>query len=177
MANANQLQVLDAIRGDNLVAIQSVMGAFQQRNLDIAQSVIDVLRVEGSGIIVVAQRSGAEGTDEGLGVRVETGAELAAQDLHFLRSGAQPAERLDGIHGSNFRAIQAAMDVFPRNLDVRNYNIEVVREGGLYEGASIVVIFSDKDRPAGTRGSTGRPGFEVELDAHDLRVLRSNYVR
>jgi hypothetical protein len=53
------------------------------------------------------------------------------------------------------------------------YNIEIVREGA----ALVVVIFADKDRPPGTRGSTGRPGFEVELGARDLRVLRSNHVR
>jgi len=80
---------------------------------------------------------------------------------------------LDRIQGSSFLATQAVVVVFQRhNPDLTQYKIEVVREGD-----SGVVIFADKNRPEGTRGSVGKPGFEVELNAGDLRVLRSNFVR
>lgn len=80
---------------------------------------------------------------------------------------------LDPLQDSSVRAIQVAKEVFQQHdPDLTQYNIEVVRDGG-----SVVVIFAYKDRPAGTRGSVGKSGFEVELDARDLRVLRSNFVR
>ena len=81
---------------------------------------------------------------------------------------------LDTIQGSSVLVIQATMEVLQRhNLDLTQYKIDVVREGN-----SVVVIFTDKDRQVGTRGNlSARPGFEVELNAHDLHVLRSNFVR
>ena len=82
-------------------------------------------------------------------------------------------QMLDRIQGSSFLAIQAAMGIFQQhNPDLAQYKVEVVGEGD-----SVVVIFADKDRPDGTRGSVGKSGFEVELNAGDLRVLRSNFVR
>ena len=81
---------------------------------------------------------------------------------------------LDTIQGSSYLAIQAAMGVFQRhNPDLALYKIEVVRDGD-----PLVVIFTDKDRPSGARGNIGaRPGFEVEMDARDLHVRRSNFIR
>jgi hypothetical protein len=80
----------------------------------------------------------------------------------------------DTILGSHFRAVEQAVKVFTsRNLDLNFYKITVVREG-----SSLVVIFTDKDAAMGGRGSPGtRPGFEVELDEKDLRVLRANFIR
>src|SRR5436189_44491 len=90
-----------------------------------------------------------------------------------VMSNSSPIQVLDTIQGSSFLAIQTVMGIFQKhNPDLTHYKIEVVREGN-----SEVVIFADKDRPEGTRGSVGKPGFEVELSAGDLRVLRSNFVR
>jgi hypothetical protein len=83
-------------------------------------------------------------------------------------------EVLDTIQGSSFLAIQVAIGVFKaHNPDLSQYKISVVRQAN-----SVVVIFSDKNAQPGERGSSGgQPGFEVELDANTLRVLRSNFVR
>jgi hypothetical protein len=114
LANSNELQILDTIKGNSFLAIQSVSDVIKRHNLDIAQSIISVLQIEGSQVIILARRSGAVNIDQGVGVRLETKAELTAQDLRSLRSGVQPLERLDEIHGISFLAIQAAMDAFRR---------------------------------------------------------------
>jgi hypothetical protein len=81
---------------------------------------------------------------------------------------------LDTIQGTSFLAIQVAMGVFKvRNPDIRQYKITVVREAN-----SVTVIFMDRNAPPDARGNpSGLPAFEVELDASDFRVLRSNFVR
>jgi hypothetical protein len=83
-------------------------------------------------------------------------------------------KELDIIQGSSFLAIQAALAAFQhRNPDLAHYKITVVSER-----ESVVVIFADKDRQTGTRGSSSPwPGFEVEMSAKDLRVLRSSFIR
>jgi hypothetical protein len=173
MANSSQIQFLDTIQGSSFLAIQAVMGIFQRHNPDLTLYKIEVVREGNTVVVILVDKDEPASTRENLGVRLESKLELSAQDLSILRSTPGQIHLLDRIQGSSFLAIQAAMTVFQRhNPDLAQYKIEVVREG-----ASRVVIFADKDRPEGTRGSVGKPGFEVELNAQDLRVLRSNFVR
>jgi hypothetical protein len=77
-----------------------------------------------------------------------------------------------------FPAVRAAAAVFlarfPR-ADLAEYKIEVCRQGDLLH-----VIFVDKERPEGVRGSGGRtgcPGFEVTMRSADLSVLDGHFIR
>lgn len=83
-------------------------------------------------------------------------------------------EVLDQNESNNARAVRVATTVFQQqNLDLVHYKSTLVRDG-----ESLVVIFTDKDGRAGGRGNSGtRPGFEVQMDARDLRVIRSNFIR
>ena len=131
-------------------------------------------KIQGSSFLVIqaelSRRGGLEDDP------IDVGRNDRGDVIVLPRSArARGAVVLDSIDARNARAIATAADVFKRhyNADLRDYNIEVVRDGN-----SIVVIFLDKDREPGTRGSTGgRPGFEVELDARDFRVIRSNFLR
>jgi hypothetical protein len=173
MSNSSQIQFLDTLQGSSFLAIQGVLEVFQRHNQDLTQSNIEVLREGSSVVVIFADKGEPVSTRENLGVRLESKAELSTQDLSSLRSNADRIHLLDRIQGNSFVMIQAAMGIFQRhNPDLTDYKIEVVREGD-----SVVVIFADKDRPEGTRGSIGKAGFEVELNAGDLRVLRSNFVR
>jgi hypothetical protein len=75
------------------------------------------------------------------------------------------------------RAAIAAAVVFSARVpraDLAEYRIKVCREGELLH-----VIFVDRERPPGMRGSGGRPncpGFEVTLAA-DLAVVKAHFIR
>jgi hypothetical protein len=80
--------------------------------------------------------------------------------------------------GPSVAAIRAASAVFSARVpraDLAEYQIKVCREG-----ERLHVIFLDKERPPGMRGSGGRPGcpgFEVTLQAADLAVTEAHFVR
>jgi hypothetical protein len=107
---------------------------------------------------------------------------LAARAVKLILAGAMwgatsntaKLEVVDTINGRHYLAVQAAVqELARRNLNVVGYKITVMREVN-----TIVVTFTDEFAPAGVRGSGGvKPGVEVELDANDLRVLRSNFLR
>ena len=91
---------------------------------------------------------------------------VAAQ---LLMSG-KLAHRCDEIHGAAHTLVAARI---PR-ADLAEYKISVCREGELFH-----VIFVDKERPKGMRGSGGRPGcpgFELTLAA-DLAVTEAHFIR
>lgn len=97
-----------------------------------------------------------------------------AAGLWGIMSDTAKLETIDTIRGKSYLAVQAAVRELQRkNLDVVGYKIQVLKEGN-----SVFVIFLDQHQPEGTLGSVGaKPGFEVELDARDLSVRRSNFVR
>jgi hypothetical protein len=81
----------------------------------------------------------------------------------------------DGPHVAAIGA--AAADFLTRcpHADLAEYQIEVCREG-----EQLHVVFLDKERPPGVRGSGGRPGcpgFEVTLQAADLSVVKAHFIR
>jgi hypothetical protein len=80
---------------------------------------------------------------------------------------------LDPKHPISLKAIHVATEVFrEHNPDLNAYDVQIVKDRGL-----LVVVFVDKNRVPGARGAGSVPGFEVELDANDLHVIRSNFVR
>ena len=173
MTNSVVMQLLDTIQGSIFLAILSTMGSFQYHNPDLAQSKIEVIREGNSVIILLADKNDFANTQNILGVRLESKEELNPQDISNLWSHRDKIQLMGRIQGSSFLFIKKAVEVFQQyNPDLTGYNIEVVREGD-----SIGVIFADKDRPTGTLGSVGKSGFEVELNAQDLTVIRSNFVR
>ncbi len=92
----------------------------------------------------------------------------------LLMSNTAQIQVLDTIQGTNFIAVQAALPTFGRTgLDLASYRITVLGEGN-----SLIVTFTDKNGPAFGRGSPGiRPGYQVELDRNDLRVLQASFLR
>ena len=124
--------------------------------------------------VIFTAKNGSGAAPKNFGVRSGSEVEMDARDLSVFLSRMDKIKALETIQGSSFLAIQAALGVFQRHHpDLAHYKIEVVSERD-----SVVVIFTDKERPEGTRGSLGvRPGFEVEMSAKDLRVLRSNFIR
>jgi hypothetical protein len=172
-ATVGQIQLVDKIQGSNFLAVQSSMEIFQRHNLDLNQYNIEILFEEGSKVVILTTRNKFENTQKILGVKLEPKTELSAQYLRTLKSNNVPIQLLDQIQGSSFPLIQTAVKVFQQhNLNLVQYLIEV-----LLENNSVVVVFADKNRPAGIHGSIGNPGFEVELDAAVLTVMRSNFVR
>jgi hypothetical protein len=83
------------------------------------------------------------------------------------------------ISGRSYRAIQVAAVEFARhNLDISRYRIAVAT--GAVAKTSIFVTFIDADAPDDPRfrGNPGKiPGFAVELNRDDLRVIRANFIR
>lgn len=167
MSTTGQIKVLDSIQGSSFLVSQAALAVFQRHTPDIAQGSIEVIREGDSEFVVFTDGR------RHLGVRAGTAVELNADDLKALLSARDRIKIVDTLQGSNFLAIQAAMEIFRnQSPDLVQYRIEVVRDGD-----SLVVVFTDKDRPVGTRGSVGRPGFEVALDPRDRHVKRSNFIR
>jgi hypothetical protein len=163
----SQIKVLDSVQGSSFLTSQAVMGVFKRHTPDIAPATIEVIRDGGSEFVVFTDKN------RQFGVRAGTQVELNANDLHALLTNKDRI-KVDALQGSSFLAIEAAMEVFKRrNPDLAWYKIEVVRDGEF-----VVVIFSDKDRPEGSKGNLSpRLGFEAVLDARDRRVLRSHFIR
>lgn len=174
MVNSTKIQLLDTIQGSNFLAIQSAMEIFQRYNPELTQSKIKVIHEGNSEIVILTNQNDPTNTQKNLGVKLESREELSIQDLSTLKLNMEQIQLMDRIEGSHFPFINKAVGVFQQynNSELVLYNIKVVREGD-----AVVVIFVDKDRPIGTRGSIGRPGFEVKLNAQDLTVIQSNFVR
>lgn len=173
MANSDPIQLLDSIQGSTFLAIQSARDVFQRRHFDFERSMFQVVRRVNSVVVILDEQDAQGNYRERFAVDVDSKTELSAQELRTLVSNLGQHQLLDHVHGSNLLAIQAAMQVFQKyQPDLAKYKIEVIRDGD-----DLAVLFADKDRPPGTRGSVGQPGFEVELNARDRRVIRSSFVR
>jgi len=93
---------------------------------------------------------------------------------NYSMAQANPERVKTEFPGSCLKWIHLAEVEFEhRNLDVNNYIISVFEKSD-----SVVISLSSPDQPNGARGSTGKyPGFEVEIGAKNLKILRSNYIR
>jgi hypothetical protein len=174
MSNSSQLKVLDSVQGSSFLAILSVLPVFRHRNLKLSRYRI-LLALEGEvPTVVFIAKDELETAPKYFGLRSGSDMEMSSFELSSLMSKMDKLKVLDTLHGTSVPPIQAALTPFQqRNLNIAQYKITLISEGN-----SEVVTFIDKDaQPGGRGGSGGRPGFEVELNAADLRVLRSNFVR
>ena len=205
MVIMHQLTTLDTMQGSSFSCIRSAVTIFQCHDLDIADFEVMVVREKTSPVVVFISRE--KNTDtrklgqthlnlivpgkhfhneignwhdafalprKSIGVRVGAGVEMNSRDLNALITNRDHLKVIDTLQGASFQPIQVAVTVFQqRNLDLQHYNITLLRDGN-----SLVVIFTDKDGKPDVLGNPGpRLGFEVKLDGHDMRVLRSNFIR
>jgi hypothetical protein len=174
MSNPSPLKVLDTVQGSSFLAIASVLQVFERHNLKLSQYKIFVVLEGELPTIVFRVKEGAGSSPRDFGVRAGSNLQLSPPDLSFLLSKMEHLKVVDTMQGTSVPPIETAAAIFQqRNTDIAQYKITL-----LSEGQSEVVTFVDKGTKPGTRGGLGKhPGFEVEMNATDLRVLRSNFVR
>ncbi len=174
MSKTGPIKVLETMQGSSYVAIESALKTLQRWNLNVPNSTITVLRDKEALVVIVEGAAPMTGAGEQHGARVEPDVELTADEVNRLTSAPDPSKLQDRIQGGSLPAIRVAAEVFRKKIpDLSGYRITLVSEGD-----SQVVAFTDKDARPGDRGSAGgRLAFEVEMNATDLRVLRSNFVR
>jgi len=174
MAMAGPFVILDMVRGSSYALIQGQMAVAQHRHLDLNRCQIEVKRDRTSAVVVFTEQGELRHEEQVIAVRTNSGMELNATELRALLTNPDLVESVDSIRGRSFQSIQSAMEVFGKqNRDLSVYKIEVA-----WDGETIIVMFSDKDRLPGTMGNTpGRPGFEVVLDPEDLHVVKSYFLR
>ena len=166
-----KIQIIDTIKGHDFLAIQSIIDILKKYKPDWVQSKIEILSKKNSTIIVLSHEK-INDTQKTIGIDLKSKVQLDPEEVKTFISGVN-IELLDKIKASSFFIIEKANNLFQEHkLDLNEYNIEVIEEG-----ASIIVIFSDKERIVGSRGSTGKLGFEVEFNNKDLQVIRSNFIR
>jgi hypothetical protein len=87
---------------------------------------------------------------------------------------SSPLNVLAEFAGSSLQWIHTAEPEFQRKqFDLSNYTILVVDQH-----ESVTVILKSPDKSEGVRGNMGSyPGYEVEIDKKDGKVMRSNYIR
>ncbi len=174
MSKIGPVKVLDTLQGSSYLAIESALKTLERWGLDLTNSTITVLREKESPVVVVEQTTPGTGAVERRGARVDPNVELTPAEMNRLTSAPVPAKVEDRIQGSSFPPIHVAAEVFRKKIsDLSGYRIRLMREGD-----SLVVAFTDKDAVPGARGGGGkRLGFEVEMNAGDLVVKRSNFLR
>lgn len=174
MLEAQQLRTVDEIQGSSFLAIRNALVASGHYNLDLSQYKILVLTNGNSKAVVFTDRNEPGNIRKDFGVQLGSKAELGIDDLRTLLSNLGRHEVVDTLQGSSVEPIQAALEAFQRhNQDLSLYKVAVV-----HEKTSIIVIFTDRDAKKGARGNPGvRPGFEVELNARDLHIVRANFIR
>ena len=166
-----KIQIIDTIKGHNFLAIQSIIDILKKYKPDWVQSKIEILSKKNSTLIVLSNEK-INDTQKNIGIDLKSKAQLDPEEVKTFISGVN-IELLDKIKASSFFIIEKANNLFQEHkLDLNEYNIEVIEEG-----ASVIIIFSDKERIVGSRGSTGKIGFEVELNSKNLQVIRSNFIR
>jgi hypothetical protein len=171
---ANTFKILDAIQGTSFIAIEDAMRGSRRPALDVKHYRIEVVREQDGDTVILSPKDRARGSQDDVALRPASRLEQPARERPADTLDRNRIKVLDSVDGANLRAMEVAADVFRRreNVDLSQYRIEAIREGD-----SIIVIFMDKHQEQGARGSTGKPGFEVEMGARDLNVIRSNFVR
>lgn len=172
----SQIKIVDTILGSSFVVMEPAIPLAQKRNLDIRRSLIELLRRQEITFVLFTLEDGNR-SDFGrkFGVLQGPYCELSSAKLDSYLSHRDQLETLDHIHGKHFVAVEASVKVFQERLknDLVRYRIAVARESDF-----LFVTFTDKDGKAGVRGAPGtQPGFEVQLNAADLKIIRSNFLR
>ena len=91
-----------------------------------------------------------------------------------LMAQSSPPKVIAEFSGASLKWIHAAEPEFQRrNLNLDKYIVSVVEQGD-----SVTVALTSTDSVEGARGNSGSyPGFVVEINKRDLKVVRSNYIR
>jgi len=169
----NNITVEDNISGKAFLAIESALAVVAPRRIDPASY---SFVVAGESVLLLSHGTNQlPGAPVNLGVKSAARVEMSDSELKDLVSALDQVTPQERLQGRSFLAVRTAAELFQSRLsvDLIQYRIEVVREGD-----SLVVIFAGKDVPPGTHGRVAAtPGFEVELAAKDLSVLRANFVR
>lgn len=168
-STSNQIRDEDKLRGSSFLAIQSALPVFQAHGLNPAQYRVVVSGAGHSAVTVFVEK---ESQARSVGVR--QGQELSPADLSAAMSQLDPAQPRDAIQATSIAPVAVAVGALRRfNPDLNHYLITLARDK-----ESMFVIFTDADAPVGGFGSSGkRPGYEVQLNAQNLTVVRSNLIR
>ena len=174
MSNVDQrIKVLETIQGSSFLAFQAALAVLAPHKLDVAKYQILLVREGESDVVVLTEKKPERPPAKTFGVRMAPNVELNLLDTNKLVARLRMLKVVDQIDGSNYLPIPIAYALFePRKPDLAQYQIKV-----LGKGESVTVAFTDKDRQPGTRGGGARLGFEAEMKAADLKVLRSNFLK
>jgi hypothetical protein len=168
-----RIKVLDTIQGTSFLAIRAALVVLAPHKLDVTKYLIRVVRERDTDMVVFTEKKPQGGPARAFGVRLAPDMELNLLEANKLVARLPLLKALDQMDGSNYPPIPIAYALFePRKPDLAMYQIRV-----LGKGESVTVVFTDKDRKPGTRGAGGRLGFEAEMKAADLKVLRSNFLK
>jgi hypothetical protein len=165
---------LETIEGANYLAIVHQLSALGDWRSSVARYEVRVLNGAGGTLVTFTEKNRPPGQGELLGGWLEGATRVENQELRRLLDTPDSLKLVDRVDGQYIEVIAAAVEVFEqKNPDLVQYRIEVVRDNEL-----LLVIFTDRNLPPDTLGSTSRhAGFEVALDPDSLRVIRSNFVK
>ncbi|MEX2188696.1 MAG: hypothetical protein WD875_17945 [Pirellulales bacterium] len=168
-------QLLDTLLGEHYLAIQAAIAVLDRPTLDLSRYAIAVVRQGEDDFVLLFDQSENVAARENLGVKRDGDAPLKASEIAALLANVDETETLDRIRGGSLRPIEKGAATFLTRFDadLAEYRIKLMEND-----KSLVAIFTDKDRKPGTKGHTPkRPGYEVEMKAKDLTVVRSNFLR
>jgi hypothetical protein len=166
------ITVSDTILGSSFGTIQQAVHVLDRKKLKLELYKIQLLAHQ-DAVVALFTDQDPQGVRESYAVRKGADTELTPHDLTLLLSQRGDAKKLDSLQGTSLLAIRAAVgEVLRHTQDLDQFKIEVLREGD-----AIVVAFTNKDLKPGVRGGGGKLAFEVELNASDLKVRRSNFIR
>jgi hypothetical protein len=165
MMQTEQIRVQDAVEGSSLIEIRAALQHLESGDRNIRTYGVRVLR-NGKTTVVFTPKD-----DETRALAVRDSAVLSAAELKDLLASSK---QTNSLRSGSLAPMLAAAQIFEqRKLDLADYRVTLLRSGNSY-----VVTFTDKDAQVGGRGNPGkRLGFEVELGASDLRVIRSHFIR
>jgi len=166
------LQILDSINGEDLAAIQATLPSLRDRRL--APEAHNIFVGAGAAFVGVVYQDEKD-SSKIVGIRVNPAGDLTAAEASGILMGRAVFQLRGKLHGSSLGPMIAALPVFAqqKGLHLDQYRLELIREK-----TSFIVTFLDKTSQPGGLGNPGPlPGFEVVLNAQDLKVLRSHYIR
>lgn len=173
MSTPIQLRVADTLQGETYPLLEEALAVLERAGGDARHYAVSLVD-DAEPVVVFRARDPHEGVRTPVAVRRHAGTELPADELRAVLARADRHKELPLLDGANLLAVRAAVVAFRQRLpELDPYRITVLRAAD-----TISVLFTDKTAELRGRGSPGkRPGFEVQLDARDLRVLRSNFMR
>ncbi len=171
------LRVLDQIQVASLLMIREALHGLNLPLQNVAQHSILVVEHNGGHVVLLQRNRAAASAADESGFDIERKAKLSDSELDQLRTTREQLKQIDRIEGSQLPIAVAAFEIFDKQRPLASsadrYQLKV-----LSEGDAIVVLFADKERLDGTRGSAiPNRSFEVEFAASDLVVRRANFIR